>query len=888
MSAPISNSGNSGSPPALSLKERMARARAQIGAKAEAAPPVQAQVAAPAPAAAPTPAATPFQLPRFRGGAKPITSTPTLTRPGAPSLKPALALAPQALPKPSAAPARATLWQTRAAPAPKPAEKNSDLVDVSGKIVRVLFGADGKSSKVGLLVQGKTGAPFKLQGTLTCEAEVGRRISAKAVLEEHPKFGAQYVAQIITEQVPIDRDGAVAYMVRALDGVGQAVANKLYDVFGESIFDVIQHQPKRLLGVGGVTEPKLKRITDSWAEDLIVRNIWDFLSKHGINGEVAARIYAKFGNKAMEVAQKRPYELATVEGVGFDVIDKIAAGRGIRADSSERIAGAIEYLLEATASQGHTAKPMGSMVDEVQKLTGLESDSKIQVVEDILQAMVTQGRLVPRSINGSSCLALASVVEMERGIAQRLKILTDAGKSDDNLVKKARAAAVHLKDADQSDAVTNVFASPVSVITGRPGCGKSTVTRVIKDVALAAGLKVVMCAPTGKAARRMEDASGHPADTMHAKLGYQPEGEGGFIYDASNPLKGDIFLLDEFSMSDTALTRAFLDAIPKGARVVFIGDVDQLASVGPGAVLLDLIESGKVSVTRLQTIHRTAMDSDIVVNAHKIINGDFEGLDLQGKKDFRFHGATDEAAIRQTVLEKYLDMVDRFGIDNVQILAAQKNTTVGVDALNELIRPIMNPASPSKPEIELRGWSLRLGDRVMRTSNNKKLKVSNGEVGVISAVDVENKSVTVDFGDRSVVHTGKELRALIHAYATTVHKSQGSEYAGVLTVVAPSHRRMLNRSIIYTGMTRGKKQSDIVGDLATLKHAVSKPGLRRWTGLADEIRRAFGDAIPTPTLGSSRLTPAASSPTIQQAAIAAATQASTPGQRTSLFRRPRA
>lgn len=714
--------------------------------------------------------------------------------------------------------------------------QDPDIVTMSGRIMRVLY-RDVDSGKGLLLVDGGPQGQFKLAGTLTFEAEPGKRIVAKARREEHPKYGTQYKSDLIIEQLPVDRHGAVMYMARTLDGVGRATAHRIYDTFGEGLYEVLQNESHRLLGIGGITEARLKRIVDSWNEDVAVRSIWSFLGRHGVSGAAAARIFSRFGAKAMSVAKNSPYDLAAVEGVGFLAADRIASENGVASDSEARIAGALVYALESSGQQGHTSMPAAMLVNDVQKLTGLKSSAHAELIRSVLADRVERGILVTRNLDGKECVTPADSAESESAIAERIKSLIDAGGADEKLAQRAEQEAAELKDADQSAAVVNVFQSPVSVITGRPGCGKTTVTKVIAKVAADAGLRVVMCAPTGKAARRIKEATGFEAATIHSIL--RPQQEGGFHHDAETPLEGDLFLVDEGSMMDNYISTCFFDAIPDGARVVLVGDADQLPSVGAGNVLRDIIASEMVPVAKLQTIHRTALNSDIVVNAHRVINGD-SNVDLKGAKDFRYFPATDEEAIRQATLKRYLELVERYGIDGVQVLAARRGTDVGVEALNEMLRAVVNPPAPGKPEVDRRGSTLRLNDRVMRTSNSKTLGVFNGEVGVITAVDAEAKKLTINFGDRVIVHQGKELAALDLAYATTIHKSQGSEYDGVITVVPPSHEFMLNRNLVYTAMTRGKKQSDILGDEAVLKQAVRKTGAKRFTGLCQELRTSFG------------------------------------------------
>lgn len=769
---------------------------------------------------------------------------------------------------------------------PKAAVVDPNAVQLKGRITRILF-TDAATGRSMMLVQlDGGGAPIKLQGALTFDAEVGKRLSALAVPEEHPKYGTQYKSDLIIEEVPTDRFGAVQYMARVLKGVSKATAGKIYDAFGEGCFDILTHEPRRLLGIGGINDEQLPGIIATWTEDSAVRNIWSFLGKHGINGAVAARIYAKFGTRSLQVAKERPYELTSVEGVGFAVADRIAAETGAGSDSAARIAGAVEYALDYGSQQGHTAKPLDYLVGEVQELCALESESDAALIERVIATQVARGKLAARMLGGKTCVTHADTADAEKAIAARIFALSNGCKADPALAAQARAKAVSLKDDVQAQAVANVFESAVSVITGRPGCGKTTVVKVINEVAQAAGLRVVMAAPTGKAARRMNEATGEDASTVHSLLKPQQGNLDAFTHCAEDPLEGDIFVLDESSMQDTDISDSFFDAVPAGARVVLVGDSDQLPSVGAGNVLHDIIASGMVPTTRLQKIHRTAMDSDIVVNAHKVIEGDANGVDLKGQKDFTFTQAMSDQAILDEALRHYLDMVGKYGVDSVQLLSARRGTATGVEALNALIRPVINPPAPNKPELEHRGKLFRLGDRVMRMKNNKNLGVSNGEVGIISHIDPDTKKVRVNFGDRQVVHEGRELLALDLAYATTIHKSQGSEYDGVIIVTPAAHQRMLNRNLVYTAMTRGKKHTKVIGDAGVLRQAIRKAGSKRCTGLTEELVAAFGGPSTVAKLTAIALpaaTPPASPPA--QATLLAEDAGSRLSARSSLFKR---
>lgn len=723
--------------------------------------------------------------------------------------------------------------------------------EIRGKIVRILFN-DAESGKAMFLIKDRQGATLKVQGFSAMTAVEGRHIVAQATLESHPKFGEQYRADVIDEDIPLDRTGAIAYMSRTLEGVGAALAGRIFDALGADTYDVISSNPQKLLSIPGIGESKLQDIKESWAEHSVIRTLWSHLAKHkGIGGSVAGKIFAKFGNRSMDLVRHYPYELAKINGIGFKTADLIAIDSGIAKDSPARITGAVHHILENLGQQGHTSRLLESMIDDVAKLTGIEIEIEIKgqcgnvdergKIRNVIQELVRRKEMSRRQLDSGLCLASTSAVAAERNIAKRIRELSESGGVSQALSELAGRQAKELGDTEQTQAVVNAFLNPISVITGRPGCGKTTVTKVLVEVAKLADLKIVMCAPTGKASRRTTEATGHESSTVHSLIGMRPNNEGLMTieYTQENPLSGDLFVLDEASMMDTFIMSSFLSAVPNGARIVFVGDADQLPSVGPGNVLHNLIDSGNVAVTQLKTIHRNALNSDIVLNAHHIIGGNGAKMDLGGQGDFQFTSAIEDEKIVEVAVEQYLALVDKHGIENVQVLAARRDTATGIYALNAALRRVINPEAPGKPVLEHFGQVLRLGDRVMRTSNNRRMGVSNGEVGIIKHIDTEAKSVLVNFGDRDILHDRKELSALELAYAITAHKSQGSEYAGVVLVAPRAHKFMLNRNLLYTAITRGKRDVRLVGAEDAVRGAASRPGNKRCTGLVSEMQAAF-------------------------------------------------
>ncbi|MCZ8257606.1 MAG: AAA family ATPase, partial [Polaromonas sp.] len=602
-------------------------------------------------------------------------------------------------------------------------------VSISGQIAKVFYTGD-RSGKSLLLIKARDGAVFKVEGPLPVPPLMGMRIQTEAYAVEHPKYGTQYKADLITEEVPIDRPGAVAFMAKTLAGVGKVLASKLFDAFGERVYETIQNHPQELLKVPGMTQEKLGPLLESWKEHANTRMLWTYLAKYEIGGGTAAKIYAKFGAQAATVAMHRPYQLTAVDGVGFATVDRIALSSGVRADSVGRVIAALRFALDANKKRGSTSCPRDALINQATRLLAVESEGSVsgpapsrEAISKAIDECVEREALKIVQVRGVACVVTPAMQQLESLLADHVlriaKPVAPENAEPDKpvldpaiLVARAHAAAEHLGDAAQIEAVALPFKHAFTVITGGPGCGKTTVTKQITKVAEEAGLRVVMMAPTGKAARRMAEVTGKPVDTIHSTL--QPEsGEfNSFKRNEHNPLEGDLFIADESTMADAYVALALLRAIPTGAKVLFVGDVDQLPSVGPGAVMRDLIQSETVPVARLSTPHRTALNSDIVVNAHRIISGNAESVQTDGRRDFTVLNLADEEA-HQAILVRYQEMANAYGKDGVQVLAPTYDGPVGVTALNAALQARVNPPSMERPEIEHHGVVFRLGDRVM-------------------------------------------------------------------------------------------------------------------------------------------------------------------------------
>jgi exodeoxyribonuclease V alpha subunit len=713
------------------------------------------------------------------------------------------------------------------------------LVTIKGYIDKIKW-SDAESGRSILSVRTDEGALVILMGSPGFVPGEGKRVLAQAKVEHHSTFGDQYVADIIQEELPADREGVIAYLSAEVDGVGKTMAARIFDHFGKGTLEILDEDPSRLKEVPGIGAAKLATITASWKQNSTIRKVWTMLGQHGIGGSLPGKIVNAFGDRALEVLQKNPYQCTAIDGIGFLKADSIARATGIKPDAPIRIAGAVRFALkDVVAKNGHTAVSRANLVEHVMQLARFD-DELLESVEGVLDYLLERGHLVERTLGENSCISTKTVVVHEKKVGERLLALAKACGENTDLKDAAAIRLAALNDEDQSRAVLNAFTYGVTVITGRPGCGKTTVTKEIVEVADAAGLEVVLCAPSGKAARRLSDATGFEAKTIHATLVVEA-GHEGFVHDEDHKLKGDVFIVDEASMADLSLARSFLEAIPDGARLVLVGDSDQLPSVTPGNVLFDIIASNRVPVTTLKTPHRAALSSDITVNAYKIADGNTKGFDLNGKRDLQFANAIDDVDVINEVTRAYRELIARYRSENVQVMASRHGTPVGVTALNDILREISNPASPSKAVIQHGSTFYRVGDRVIRSTTDKKLKVSNGEVGTIKSVEADGKACTINFGDRDVKHERRDLGGLDLAYAITIHRSQGSEFAGVVLVMPRAHKFMLNRNLFYTGVTRGKKDVRIVGSPDAIYGAISKRGSVRVTGLGLEIHGAFGE-----------------------------------------------
>jgi exodeoxyribonuclease V alpha subunit len=656
--------------------------------------------------------------------------------------------------------------------------------------------------------------------------------------------GQQFKARFLKTSAPTSAEGIEKYLGSGMiRGIGPVYAKKLLRAFGDKVFDVIEAEPGRLRDVDGIGPVRANRIVVGWAEQKVVREIMFFLHSHGVGSARAVRIYKTYGADAVQVMSENPYRLARdIRGIGFKTADTIAMKLGVAKTAMIRVRAGISYALTEAMNEGHCGLPTAELMPLAEKLLDVPQD----LIRTALDLELADGTVIADCVGETACVFLAGLYRAERAIAERLLSL-NKGKIpwpwiDPNKAIPwiERRTSLTLADS-QKAAVATAFASKVLVITGGPGVGKTTIVNSILRILSAKDMSLLLCAPTGRAAKRMNEATGLEAKTIHRLLEVDPKG-GGFRRDETNPLDCDLLVVDETSMVDVLLMHALVRAVPHKAALLVVGDVDQLPSVGPGQVLADMIESGAIPVVRLTEVFRQAAESRIIVNAHRINQGVIPDLRKpDAESDFYFIEAEDPETAVSRIIELVKTRIPRrFGLDpirDIQVLCPMNRGGVGARSLNIELQAALNPAGERK--VERFGWTFAPGDKVMQIENDYDKEVYNGDIGYVGDVDPEGGELTVSFDGRSVSYGFGELDTLVPAYAATIHKSQGSEYPAVVIPVVTQHYTMLQRNLLYTGVTRGKRLVVLVGQKKAVAIAVrSLSGRRRWSKLREWLKSA--------------------------------------------------
>lgn len=669
----------------------------------------------------------------------------------------------------------------------------------------------------------------------------GEWITASGQWVNDRSHGPQFRARFLRTAEPDSADGIEKYLGSGMiRGIGPVYATKLVQAFGDKVFEVIEQEPERLREVPGIGPVRAGHIISAWEEQKVVREIMLFLHSHGVGTARATRIYRTYGTDAVQVMSENPYRLAReIRGIGFKGADAIASKLGIEKTAMIRVQAGIGYALNEATADGHCGLPKDELVTLAHQLL----EVPVELAETALGSELVESTVIADSVGGEPCIFLADLYHAERGIAKILGALLggvppwpeiDANKAIPWVEKRLRLTLA----PSQAAAVRTALVSKVMVITGGPGVGKTTIINAILRILAAKGVTIHLCAPTGRAAKRLSEASGMEAKTIHRLLEFDPS-RGRFRRDARNQLECELLVIDETSMVDVRLMYALMQALPRGAALLVVGDVDQLPSVGPGQVLADLIESRAIRVVRLVEVFRQAAHSRIIVNAHRVNRGQPPDMGKpEGESDFYFIAADEPETAIQRILELVrVRIPQRFGLNpvrDIQVLCPMNRGTVGASVLNLALQSALNP--PGLVKVERFGWTFAPGDKVMQVENDYDKDVFNGDIGYIDAVSPNFGELEVEFDSRRVEYGFGELDTLVPAYATTIHKSQGSEYPAVVIPLMTKHFVMLQRNLLYTGITRGKQLVVLVGQREAVNRAVHTVSQsRRWSKLREWI-----------------------------------------------------
>ena len=679
-----------------------------------------------------------------------------------------------------------------------------------------------------------------LTGTIP-QIHEGELLEATGHWTIHKKHGRQFEATSVNVLPPTQLKGIKKYLSSGLiKGIGTHFANKLVNAFGTSLFEVIEHNPERLSTLPGIGKKRALQVVNAFRAQKKISEVMVFLQSYGIGSSRAIRIYKTYGEASIEKIKENPYCLSKdVYGIGFKLADEVAQNLGIDKHAIIRVKAGVHHLVHALTQKGHCAIRYLDLIKHAKGLLAVETPSIVQAIQEETKSK----RLIECKINKERCVFTTALYQAELGIAQQIKRLEQEKLPWSALNVKQALLWVQSKmsftlSESQRQAIETVLTNKVSIITGGPGVGKTTITASILKIIQAKGMRVMSCAPTGRAAKRLSEATGKPAKTIHRLLEYIPQTRQ-FKYNAYNTLPIDFLVIDETSMLDAPLMYYLVRAIPLTAACVFIGDVNQLPSVGPGAVLKDLIDSQQITTVFLTEIFRQASASHIVLNAHRIHHGKMpENMppNSNALPDFYMMPLEDLSDIQRIIITLIKNRIPkRFGlhpIKDVQVLTPMHRSCLGSQALNELLQKALN--THQGPKVQSLGYTFSSGDKVIQQVNNYDKEVFNGDLGYIQAIDPQKEKVCIQFDDRLISYDFNELNEISLAYAMSIHKSQGSEYPAVIIPIVTQHYIMLARNLLYTAVTRGKQLVVLIGQKKAIKIAVQNQQVKeRLTKLMD-------------------------------------------------------
>ena len=695
----------------------------------------------------------------------------------------------------------------------------------------------------------------------------GELVQVSGYMKEHPLYGEQLQVEQYELLAPEDETAMERYLGSgAIKGIGAAMAARIVRRFKGDTFRIIEEEPERLAEVKGISEKKAMEISAQMEEKKDLRQAMMFLTQYGISVPLAVKIYQQYGNRTYQVVEENPYRLADdISGIGFKIADEIASRIGIHTDSDYRIRSGLLYVLLQATGEGHTCLPKEDLLHRASALLGVEEEQ----METQLMNLCMDRKLVMKEQNGKVMVWYGQYYYMELNVAKMLYDLNlECEMEESQIVKKLskveKQASITL-DEMQRKAVVEAVKNGVLVITGGPGTGKTTTINAIIRYFETEDMEILLAAPTGRAAKRMTEATGWEAVTIHRllELSGVPSDDrstASFERNEENPLEADVIIIDEMSMVDIFLMNALLKAVSVGTRLILVGDINQLPSVGPGCVLKDIIRAGSCPVVQLTRIFRQASQSDIIVNAHKINRGEHVTLDNKSR-DFFFLQRQDPNVILRVVLALVQEKMPRY-VDarptDIQVLTPMRKGSLGVENLNEMLQRYLNPPSPEKNEKETARGRFREGDKVMQIKNNYQIEwearnrygiaidkgtgIFNGDMGIVQQIDLLAETMEVLFDDyRTVTYSFQMLEELELAYAVTIHKSQGSEYPAVVIPLLTGPRMLMNRNLLYTAVTRARSCVTLVGSPETFAQMIDNASEQtRYSGLYDRIREVEG------------------------------------------------
>jgi exodeoxyribonuclease V alpha subunit len=692
---------------------------------------------------------------------------------------------------------------------------------LSGRIERITYENEQTGFRVIKLadVEGVSGT-LSVVGRFQAVGE-GLSVRVSGDFVDDPRHGRQFRADTLVPLEPDTLVGLERYLGSGVvPGVGPGFAKRIVQAFGLETLNVLDREPERLAEVPGLGERRREGIVKGWAAQRALSNVMLLLQTHGASASLAVRIVKQYGERAGEIVQRSPYRLALdVHGVGFKTADRIARSLGLAGDHPERAQAGVMHELSTLVESGHVSVPRSLLVERAARMLEVGEDH----VKAALDALWASERVTVENDCVFPTRLYRAEVAVATGIARLLEGRVPRVENLDRVIAAYQARAKVELAPLQREAVELVAKHPVVIVTGGPGVGKTTIVRALLALLEAVRARVRLAAPTGRAAKRLGEATGRQATTLHRLLEFEPR-TARFQRGASSPLEIDALIVDEASMIDLPLAAALIEAVPSSARLVIVGDADQLPSVGPGAFLRDLIDSGSVPAVRLAEIFRQAQESRIVENAHRILSGDAPVTSEpdDARADFFVISQRDAERAAEVIARLVVERIpSRFGLDakrDVQVLTPMHRGPAGTQALNLLLQEKMNGTGPA---LESRGQRFRVGDKVLQTRNDYEREIFNGDLGVITSVDAEHLSLTVRFDEREVECEDAELDSLTLAYAISIHKSQGSEYPAVVVPLLASHFVMLSRNLLYTAVTRAKKLCVLVADPRALRVALS-------------------------------------------------------------------